>query len=60
VVPPEDPRELANAVLAASRASRSDLDRTGEAGRACFEEHFEREKLLSQLEAELQQVTQRR
>ena len=30
----------------------------GDAGQAFFREHFEREKLLSQLEAELREVAQ--
>ena len=55
-VPPEDPAALAEAVLAASRASRSELDAMGNRGEAWFREHFEREMLLSRLEAELVKV----
>jgi glycosyltransferase involved in cell wall biosynthesis len=55
-VPPEDPAALADAVLAASRASRSELDAMGNRGEAWFREHFEREKLLSRLEGFLQEV----
>ena len=55
-VPPEDPAALAEAVLAASRASRSELEAMGNRGEAWFREHFEREKLLSRLESFLQEV----
>lgn len=57
-VPPEDPAALAEAVLAASRASRSELDAMGNRGEAWFREHFEREKLLSRLEGFLREVAQ--
>jgi len=57
-VPPEDPAALAEAVLAASRASRSELEAMGNRGEAWFREHFEREKLLSRLESLLREVTQ--
>jgi glycosyltransferase involved in cell wall biosynthesis len=56
-VPPQDPPALAQAVLQASRAAKSELYAMGERGRKWFLEHFEREKLLSQLEAELAEVT---
>ena len=55
-VPPEDPAALAEAVLAASRLERSELDAMGNRGEAWFRQHFEREKLLSRLEAFLQEV----
>jgi colanic acid biosynthesis glycosyl transferase WcaI len=55
-VPPEDPDALAEAVRAASRASRSELDAMGNRGEAWFREHFEREKLLSRLEGFLQEA----
>ena len=55
-VPPEDPRALADAVLAASRLSKSERDAMGNRGEACFREHFEREKVLSRLEAELDEA----
>ena len=55
-VPPEDPAALAEAVLAASRLERSELDAMGNRGEAWFQEHFEREKLLSRLEGFLQEV----
>lgn len=55
-VPPEDPAALAEAVLAASRASRSELDAMGNRGEAWFREHFEREKLLSRLEGFLREA----
>lgn len=57
VVPPENPRALADAVLAASRLAKSERDAMGSRGEAWFREHFEREKLLSRLEAELAEVT---
>jgi glycosyltransferase involved in cell wall biosynthesis len=56
VVPPEDPRALAETVLAASRVARAQLDAMGERGEAWFREHFEREKLLSRLEQLLQEI----
>jgi glycosyltransferase involved in cell wall biosynthesis len=55
-VPPEDPAALAEAVLAASRLERSELDAMGNRGEAWFRSHFEREKLLSRLEDFLQEV----
>jgi glycosyltransferase involved in cell wall biosynthesis len=58
VVPPEDPRALADAVSAASRLARSELSSMGERGEAWFREHFERDKLLSRLEAELREAAQ--
>jgi colanic acid biosynthesis glycosyl transferase WcaI len=50
VVPPENPEALADAVLAASRAAKSELDAMGSRGEAWFRSHFERDKLLSRLE----------
>ena len=58
VVPPENPQALADAVMTASRADKSELSRMGERGEAWFREHFERDKLLTRLEAELQEATQ--
>ena len=55
-VPPEDPKALADAVLAASRLGKLEREAMGRKGEACFREHFEREKLLSRLEAELAEV----
>jgi len=55
-VPPEDPRALADAVLAASGLPRADLEAMGNRGEAFFREHFERDKLLSRLEEELCKV----
>ena len=51
VVPPEDPKALAGAVLAASRAAKPELDAMGSRGEAWFREHFEREKVLTRLES---------
>jgi colanic acid biosynthesis glycosyl transferase WcaI len=59
-VPPEDPLALADAVLAASRVSREELEAMGSRGEAFFREHFEREKLLTRLEAELAEAVERR
>ena len=56
-VPPEDPAALAEAVRAASRLARSELDAMGNRGEAWFREHFEREKLLSRLESFLQEAS---
>jgi len=58
-VPPEDPEALAAAVLAASRLSKPERDAMGEKGEAWFRQHFEREKLLSRLEAELAEAAAR-
>ena len=55
-VAPEDPGALAEAVRAASRLERTELDAMGNRGEAWFREHFEREKLLSRLEGFLQEV----
>ncbi len=56
VVPPENPQALADAVIAARRMEKSELDRMGQRGEAWFREHFERDKLLMLLEAQLQEV----
>jgi glycosyltransferase involved in cell wall biosynthesis len=58
-VPAENPQALADAVLAASRLSKSELEAMGNRGESWFREHFEREKLLSRLEAELAEVVAR-
>jgi len=52
-VAPEDPRALADAVLAAAALSPAEREAMGDRGEAYFREHFEREKLLSRLEQEL-------
>ena len=59
-VPPEDPKALADAVLAASDLSNVEREAMGMRGEVFFREHFEREKLLSRLEAELAEVAQAR
>ena len=56
-VPAEDPKALADAVLAASQTPHAERDAMGHRGEAWFREHFEREKLLSRLEAEIAEVT---
>ena len=56
VVPAEDPQALAQAVLAASRTPTTELKVMGDRGEAWFRQHFEREKLLARLEAELAEV----
>jgi glycosyltransferase involved in cell wall biosynthesis len=58
-VPAEDPQALAQAVLTASRAQKAELKAMGDRGEAWFREHFEREKLLARLEAELAEVAAR-
>jgi glycosyltransferase involved in cell wall biosynthesis len=58
-VPAENPNALAEAVLAASRTPKSELQAMGNRGEAWFREHFQREKLLSRLEAELAEVAAR-
>lgn len=49
-VPPENPRALADAVLAASRLSKDEIGQMGRRGEAYFRQHFERGLLLSRLE----------
>lgn len=58
-VPAEDPSALAEAVLTASRTPKPEREAMGNRGEAWFREHFEREKLLSRLEAELAEVIAR-
>jgi glycosyltransferase involved in cell wall biosynthesis len=55
-VPAEDPRALADAVLAAASLPRAQREAMGDRGEDFFREHFEREKLLSRLEQELAEV----
>ena len=52
-VPAENPKALADAVLAASRCTREELDAMGDRGERYFREHFEREQLLTRLETVL-------
>jgi colanic acid biosynthesis glycosyl transferase WcaI len=59
VVPPENPRALADAVLAASHSAGPELTEMGDRSAACFLEHFEREKLLSRLEDVLREAAGR-
>ena len=58
-VPAENPQALAEAVAAASRTSQAEREAMGNRGEAWFREHFEREKLLTRLEAELAEVAGR-
>jgi glycosyltransferase involved in cell wall biosynthesis len=58
-VAPEDPRALAQAVVAAAALSSGEREAMGNRGEAYFREHFEREKLLSRLEQELAMATNR-
>jgi len=51
--PAEDRQALADAVLAASRCSREELDAMGDRAETFFGEHFERERLLTRLESVL-------
>jgi glycosyltransferase involved in cell wall biosynthesis len=59
IVPPEDPKALADAVLAASQLAKPQLDAMGDRGEAWFREHFERDKLLGRLEGLLREATLR-
>lgn len=59
VVPPEDAKALADAVLAASQLATPQLDAMGDRGEAWFREHFDRDKLLGRLEKMLQEATLR-
>ena len=59
VVPPENPKALADAVLAASHTPRPELKAIGDRGAACFREHFDREKLLTRLEQLLREAAAR-
>ena len=47
---------LADAVMAASRLEKAELSAMGQRGEAWFREHFERDKVLSRLEAELEEA----
>ena len=49
-VSPEDPQALADAVRAASKLSRAEVELKGARGAAYFRENFERELLLGRLE----------
>jgi len=49
VCPPGDPRALAAAVLALYRMSPAQRSAMGQAGRACFEQRFERRSLITRL-----------
>jgi glycosyltransferase involved in cell wall biosynthesis len=49
--PAEDPRALADAALALYHMPEAERKQMGERGRAYFEDHFRRDKLLSRLEA---------
>lgn len=53
VVPPEDPKSLAHAVLAASRLSTKDFETMGSRAEEFFLKSFERNMLLSRLESVL-------
>lgn len=59
VVPPENPKALADAVLAASHSPAAELADMGDRSAACFREHFEREKLLARLEDVLREAAGR-
>ncbi len=56
VVPPENPEALAEAILAASRAGKDQLDSMGKSGETYFRAYFERSILLSRLEVILTEV----
>lgn len=57
VGPAEDPRLLADAVLALKHMSTEEREVLGRAGRMYYENHFERELLLTRLEEVLKDVT---
>jgi glycosyltransferase involved in cell wall biosynthesis len=54
--PAEDPDALARAVLKMYEASAEEREEMGRRGRAYFEEHFERERLLDRLEVRMHQL----
>ena len=58
--PAQDPGALAEAILTLSRKSPEDRAEMGRRGRAYFEEHFEREKLLDRLEGWMQELVESR
>ncbi len=58
--PPEDAEALAAAVLEIYRATPEERAEMGRRGRAYFEEHFEREKLLDQLEGWMEELVGKR
>jgi glycosyltransferase involved in cell wall biosynthesis len=57
VARPEDAESLAHAVLAMARMPVAKRDAMGVAGRRYFEQHFERERLLGQLEGWMKDLT---
>ncbi len=60
VVPPENPRALADAVRNAAKMGPGPLEEMGRIGLAYFQEHFARERLLGQLEAWMTELTSAR
>jgi glycosyltransferase involved in cell wall biosynthesis len=59
-VPAEDADALAAAMLRMYRATPEERAEMGRRGRAYFEEHFEREKLLDRLEGWMEELVQER
>jgi glycosyltransferase involved in cell wall biosynthesis len=57
VAPPENPRALADAVLAASKLGKTEIEHMGNRAEAYFKEHFDRSRLLTRLEHVLADVT---
>ncbi|MSQ71293.1 MAG: glycosyltransferase WbuB [Betaproteobacteria bacterium] len=57
VATPENPRALADAVLAASRLGKTEIELMGNRAEAYFNEHFDRSRLLARLEGVLADVT---
>lgn len=55
-VPAEDPAALANAVLGLARLGADERQAMGARGRDYFEQHFEREMLLSKLESWMKEL----
>lgn len=55
--PPENPEALAGAVLTCYRMAKSDRERMGLRGRAYYEAHFERQRLLDRLETWMDELS---
>lgn len=56
VVPPDDPRSLADGALALLRAGAAERDRMGQNGRAYASRHFDRARLVAELDTWMQEL----
>jgi len=56
VVPPDDPRSLADGALALLRAGAAERDRMGQNGRAYASRHFDRSRLVAELDTWMQEL----